>query len=68
MPRCATAGRVCLALNSERHVKPPQQIAQLSLTCQKPWQYAMELSSRLEFTLEALGMNFPKYPVRKATP
>ena len=58
----ATAGRL-LALNSERHVKSPQQMQQLFTDLPEALANTLELSSRLEFTLEALGYEFPKYPV-----
>ncbi|MGA9800791.1 MAG: error-prone DNA polymerase [Terriglobales bacterium] len=58
----ATAGRL-LALNSERHVKSPQQMHELFADLPEALANTLELSSRLEFTLEALGYEFPKYPV-----
>jgi error-prone DNA polymerase len=58
----ATAGRL-LARNSERHVKSPQQMKQLFADLPEALANTVELSSRLEFTLEALGYEFPKYPV-----
>src|SRR3984893_412159 len=58
----ATAGRL-LARNSERHLKSPQQMQQLFADLPEALANTVELSSRLEFTLEALGYEFPKYPV-----
>jgi error-prone DNA polymerase len=58
----ASAGRL-LARNSERHVKSPQQMQQLFADLPEALANTVELSSRLEFTLEALGYEFPKYPV-----
>jgi len=58
----ATAGRL-LARNSERHVKSPQEMQQLFADLPEALANTVELSSRLEFTLEALGYEFPKYPV-----
>ena len=58
----ATAGRL-LARNSERHVKSPRQMQQLFADLPEALANTVELSSRLEFTLEALGYEFPKYPV-----
>jgi error-prone DNA polymerase len=58
----ATAGRL-LARNSERHLKSPQQMQQLFADLPQALANTVELSSRLEFTLEALGYEFPKYPV-----
>ncbi len=57
-----TAGRL-LARNSERHVKSPQEMQQLFSDLPEALANTVELSSRLEFTLEALGYEFPKYPV-----
>jgi error-prone DNA polymerase len=58
----STAGRL-LARNSERHLKSPQQMQQLFSDLPEALANTVELSSRLEFTLEALGYEFPKYPV-----
>ena len=58
----STAGRL-LARNSERHLKSPQQMKQLFSDLPEALANTVELSSRLEFTLEALGYEFPKYPV-----
>jgi error-prone DNA polymerase len=58
----ATAGRL-LARNSERHLKSPQQMHQLFADLPEALSNTVELSSRLEFTLEALGYEFPRYPV-----
>jgi len=57
-----TAGRL-LARNSERHVKSPQQMQQLFADLPEAVANTVELSSRLEFTFEALGYEFPRYPV-----
>ena len=57
-----SAGRL-LARNSERHLKSPQQMQQLFADLPEALANTVELSSRLEFTLEALGYEFPKYPV-----
>ena len=58
----AAAGRL-LARNSERHLKSPQQMRQLFADLPEALANTVELSSRLEFTLEALGYEFPRYPV-----
>jgi len=58
----ATAGRL-LARNSERHLKSPRQMQQLFADLPEALANTVELSSRLEFTLENLGYEFPKYPV-----
>ena len=58
----AAAGRL-LARNSERHLKSPPQMQQLFADLPEALGNTVELSSRLEFTLEHLGYEFPKYPV-----
>jgi error-prone DNA polymerase len=58
----ATAGRL-LARNSERHLKSPQEMEQLFADLPEAVANTVELSSRLEFTLNDLGYQFPKYPV-----
>ena len=58
----ATAGRV-LARNSERHVKSPAEMAQLFSDVPEALANTQALSSRLQFTLNDLGYQFPKYPV-----
>ncbi len=58
----ATAGRL-LSLNSERYLKPPDEMERLFADLPYAIANTQELSSRLEFTLEDLGYQFPKYPV-----
>jgi error-prone DNA polymerase len=58
----ATAGRL-LARNSERHLKSPQEMEQLFADLPEAIANTGELSSRLEFTLNDLGYEFPKYPL-----
>jgi error-prone DNA polymerase len=58
----ATAGRL-LARNSERHLKSPQEMQQLFADLPEAISNTPELSSRLEFTLNDLGYEFPRYPV-----
>ena len=58
----ATAGRL-LARNSERHLKSPQEMERLFADLPTAIANTGELSSRLEFTLNDLGYEFPKYPV-----
>jgi error-prone DNA polymerase len=60
--RLESAGRL-LAMNSERFVKSPQEMNQLFADLPEAIANTVELSSRLEFTLKALGYEFPKYPV-----
>ncbi len=57
-----TAGRL-LARNSECHLKSPAEMKALFADLPEAIANTVELSSRLEFTLEALGYEFPKYPV-----
>jgi error-prone DNA polymerase len=58
----STAGRL-LARNNERRLKSPQEIRQLFADIPEAIAHTLELSSRLEFTLNDLGYEFPKYPV-----
>src|SRR5271163_2020766 len=57
-----TAGRL-LARNSERHLKSAERMARLFADLPEAIAQTAELSSRLEFTLQDLGYEFPKYPV-----
>jgi error-prone DNA polymerase len=57
-----TAGRL-LARNSECHLKSPEEMNSLFADLPTAITNTLELSSRLEFTLEDLGYEFPKYPV-----
>jgi error-prone DNA polymerase len=58
----STAGRL-LARNSERHLKSPQEMQQLFADLPEAITNTLELSSRLGFTLNDLGYQFPRYPV-----
>jgi error-prone DNA polymerase len=58
----STAGRL-LARNSECHVKSPEDMQALFADLPEAIVNTVELSSRLEFTLQDLGYEFPKYPV-----
>jgi error-prone DNA polymerase len=58
----ATAGRV-LCPNAERYIRTPQQMAQIFADLPEALANTLELSSRLEFSLEKLGYEFPRYPV-----
>ncbi len=60
--RLDDAGRL-LANNSERYVKSPQEMLRLFADLPEATANTIELSSRLEFTLENLGYEFPRYPV-----
>src|SRR3984893_2445784 len=58
----STAGRL-LARNSERHFKSPAEMANLFADLPEAIARTRVLSSRLQFTLNDLGYEFPKYPV-----
>ena len=60
--RLETAGRL-LATNSERYLKPAKTMQQLFADLPEAIHNTVELSSRLNFTMEDLGYEFPKYPV-----
>ena len=60
--RLETAGRL-LSRNSERYLKSPAAMEKLFEDLPEAIVNTSELSSRLEFTLEDLGYEFPKYPV-----
>jgi error-prone DNA polymerase len=58
----ATAGQL-LSRNSERHLKSPAEMERLFADLPEAIANTQILSSRLEFTLEHLGYEFPRYPV-----
>jgi error-prone DNA polymerase len=60
--RLDTAGRL-LAQNSHRHVRGAEEMNELFADLPEAIANTAELSSRLEFTLEKLGYEFPRYPV-----
>jgi len=57
-----TAGRL-LTRNSERYLKSPQEMQQLFADLPEALANTLEVSARLEFTLNDLGYEFPRYPV-----
>jgi error-prone DNA polymerase len=57
----ADAGRL-LARNAERYLKPPAEMARLFADLPEAIANTEILSSRLQFTLNDLGYEFPKYP------
>jgi error-prone DNA polymerase len=57
-----TAGRL-LSKNSDCYLKTPQQMARLFHDLPEAIANTVTLSSRLQFTLKALGYEFPQYPV-----
>ncbi|MFI5117659.1 MAG: DNA polymerase III subunit alpha [Terriglobales bacterium] len=57
-----TAG-LLLARNSERYIKTPQEMLRLFADLPEATANTLELSSRLAFTLNELGYQFPRYPV-----
>src|SRR5262249_55900225 len=58
----STAGRL-LARNSERHLKSPEEMHRLFADLPAAIVNTQELSHRLEFTLNDLGYEFPRYPI-----
>ncbi|HXD30816.1 MAG TPA: hypothetical protein VN643_06860 [Pyrinomonadaceae bacterium] len=60
--RLETAGRL-LARNAERFLKAPAAMCRLFADLPEATANTVELSSRLDFTLEDLGYEFPRYPV-----
>lgn len=60
--KLATAGRL-LEINSERHLKPPAEMENLFCDLPEAIANTQELSSRLRFSLQDLGYQFPSYPV-----
>lgn len=54
------AGRL-LALNEERYLKSPRQMAALFADLPEAISNTVRLAERLEFTLEKLGYEFPRY-------
>jgi len=58
----ASAGRL-LERNGERHVKTPAEMASLFADLPEAIASTVEISSRLAFTLDNLGYEFPRYPV-----
>ncbi len=58
----ADAGRL-LERNAERRVKTPAEMARLFADLPEALANTLEISSRLEFTLDRLGYEFPRYPV-----
>ena len=57
-----TAGRL-LAANGERYLKSPSEMLRLFADLPEATANTLELSSRLDFTLNDLGYEFPRYPV-----
>jgi error-prone DNA polymerase len=60
--RLDTAGRL-LSRNSERYVRSPEEMERLFSDLPEAIANTSKLSSRLEFSLEKLGYEFPRYPV-----
>ena len=58
----STAGRL-LSRNSERYLKSAPEMQQLFADLPEAISNTLELSSRLEFSLNNLGYEFPRYPV-----
>ena len=60
--RLDTAGKL-LSQNCHRHIRDAGEMAHLFADLPEAIANTSELSSRLEFTLEKLGYEFPRYPV-----
>jgi error-prone DNA polymerase len=60
--RLDTAGKL-LARNSQRYIRDAEEMSRLFADLPEAIANTVELSSRLEFTLENLGYEFPLYPV-----
>src|SRR5262249_12294795 len=60
--RLDTAGRL-LAQNSQRHIRTAKEMSYVFADLPEAIANTVELSSRLNFTLENLGYEFPRYPV-----
>jgi error-prone DNA polymerase len=60
--RLDTAGRM-LSQNAQRHVRDAKKMAHVFADLPEAIANTVELSSRLEFSLEKLGYEFPRYPV-----
>lgn len=56
------AGRL-LAANSERYLKSAERMATLFRDCPEAIENTVRVADRIEFSLENLGYEFPKYPV-----
>jgi error-prone DNA polymerase len=56
------AGRL-LTINSQRHLRPAREMAALFRDVSGAVENTVELSSRLQFELNDLGYEFPRYPV-----
>jgi error-prone DNA polymerase len=56
------AGRL-LAVNSQRHLRPAAEMTALFRDVHGATENTVELSSRLQFELDDLGYQFPRYPV-----
>ncbi len=56
------AGRL-LSPNAERHLKGPAEVAALFADCPEALRNTQALAERLEFSLEDLGYEFPRYRV-----
>ena len=57
-----TAGRL-LCRNAERRLRKPEQMERLFADLPEAIANTVEISQRLEFSLENLGYQFPRYPV-----
>jgi error-prone DNA polymerase len=65
--RLDTAGRL-LSQNSKRYIRSAEEMNRLFSDLPETVANTIELSSRLDFTLEKLGYEFPHYPVPEDEP
>ena len=56
------AGRL-LSVNAQRHLRPAKEMQSLFCDLPHALQQTVEISQRLEFALDNLGYDFPRYPV-----
>ena len=66
--RTLGAAGCLLARNSERHLKSPEEMTRLFADLPEAVANTQLLSSRLQFTMNDLGYEFPKYPVPDGRP
>lgn len=57
------AAGLALSINSQRHIKTPQQMVQLFHDLPEAIANTERITERLDFTLSNLGYEFPQYPV-----
>lgn len=58
----ATVGRL-LSINAERHLRPAKEMQRIFADVPEAIANTVELSNRIDFSLEKLGYSFPHYPL-----